>query len=183
MFDFQEFPIIQTERLILRQMTLKDTDAVFAIRSDYEVTKYNIGKAYTEKSQAEDLIKGIQEEYEEQKAVRWGITLKAENTVIGMTGFNYWHQVDNRGSIGFDLAQAYWRKGIMREAVTAMINFGFAEMKLHRIEADASRYNTASIGLLKSLGFQQEGIQREQYYEDGAYHDLLMFALLEGDWH
>lgn len=183
MFDFQEFPIIQTERLILRQMTLKDTNSVFAIRSDYEVTKYNIGKAYTEKSQAEDLIKGIQEEYEEQKAVRWGITLKPENTVIGMIGFNYWHQVDDRGSIGFDLAQTYWRKGIMREAVTALINFGFTEMKLHRIEADASIYNTASIGLLKSLGFQQEGIQREQYYEDGAYHDLLIFALLERDWH
>ena len=183
MFAFKEFPTITTDSLILRQLVLADTVAVFAIRSDYEVTKYNIGKAYAEKTQAEDLITGIQEEYDDHKALRWGITLKPSDTVIGMIGFNYWHQIDNRGSIGFDLSQAHWRKGIMREAVTAIMNFGFTEMKLHRIEADASIYNTASIGLLKSLGFQQEGIQREQYYEDGEYHDLLMFALLEGDWH
>lgn len=183
MFNFKKFPTIQTQRLILRQLILADTDGIFAIRSNYEVTKYNSGAAYQTKSQAEDLITGIQAEYDEHKAVRWGITLKPDDTVIGMTGFNYWHQVDNRASIGFDLAQVHWRKGIMREAVTAMINFGFTEMKLHRIEADASIYNTASIGLLTSLGFQQEGLQREQYYEDDAYHDLAIFALLEGDWH
>src|SRR5690606_32351323 len=97
-------------------------------------------------------------------------------------GFNYWNRTDNRVSIGFDLARAYWRRGIMREAVCSMLNFGFRNMGLHRIEADASIYNNGSIGLLKSLDFEQEGIQRDQYYEDGNYHDLVMFALLEDDW-
>lgn len=179
MFNYKDFPILETDRLILRQLTLDDAEDVYAIRNDFEVTKYNIGAAYTNISQAEKLITGIQTDYDNQRAVRWGIALKDENIVMGITGFNYWNHVDNRASIGFDLAQQYWRKGIMREAVGRMLDFGFSEMRLHRIEADASIYNEASIGLLKSLGFQQEGLQKDQYYEDGIYHDLVMLALLE----
>jgi len=182
MFSFKQFPVIYTERLILRELVPADAEGVFAIRSDYDVTKYNIGAAYTGMNQAEKLIDGISEEYRMESAVRWGITLKEKNCVIGMVGFNYWNRTDNRGSIGFDLAQSHWRKGIMREAVRAMLNFGFINMGLHRIEADASIYNEASIGLLTSLGFQHEGIQRDQYYEDGLYHDLVMMALLEDNW-
>ncbi len=179
---FAKFPIIETERLILREIIPADTDSIFTIRGDYEVTKYNSGAAYTEREQAENLIAGMQEEYQMESSVRWGITLKEVDCVIGMVGFNYWNRTDNRGSIGFDLAQAYWRQGIMREALRSILNFGFINMGLHRIEADASIYNEASIGLLNSIGFQQEGIQREQYYEDGTYHDLVLLALLEMDW-
>lgn len=182
MFTFTHFPIIQTERLILREIISSDAEDVFTIRGNYEVTKYNSGAAYTEIAKAESLINSITEEYQAQKALRWGITLKADESVIGMVGFNYWNQVDNRASVGFDLAQAYWRRGIMREALRSTLNFGFINMGLHRIEADASIYNDASIALLKSIGFQQEGIQREQYYEDGEYHDLVMLAILETDW-
>ena len=56
-------------------------------------------------------------------------------------------------------------------------------MGLHRIEADASIYNTASIALLESLGFVREGVQRDQYYEDEQYHDLVLMALLKPQWH
>lgn len=182
MFSFTKFPTLQTERLILREIITTDAEGVFVIRGNYEVTKYNSGAAYTEIAQAENLIEGITEEYHAQKALRWGITGKADDCVIGMVGFNYWNQTDNRASVGFDLAQAYWRRGFMREALRSILNFGFINVGLHRIEADASIYNIASIELLKSIGFQQEGIQRDQYYEDDTYHDLVMLAILETDW-
>lgn len=182
MFDFLQFPIIETDHLRLREIVEGDAEAIFAIRGDYEVTKYNTGAAYTDIAQAHKLIQDMANSYELHEEIRWGITLKPENTVIGMVGFNYWNRTDHRASIGFDLNRAYWRKGIMREAVTAMIDFGFVQMTLNRIEADASIDNVASIGLLKSLAFQQEGVQREQYYEDGAYHDLILFALLKREW-
>jgi [ribosomal protein S5]-alanine N-acetyltransferase len=182
MFDFTRFPILETERLRLREMVESDAEAIFAIRGDYEVTKLNIGAAYTDITQAADLIQGMADGYIMREDVRWGITLKPDDTVIGMVGFNYWNRMNNRGSIGFDLNRAYWRRGIMREAVAAVIEFGFGEMLLNRIEADASIYNSASIGLLAALGFQQEGVQRDQYYEDGAYHDLVLFGLLKREW-
>ncbi len=181
MFDFTKFPELETERLILREIVPKDVSDLFRIRGDYEVTKYNTGKAYENVEQAAKLIEAITDGYIYKRELRWGIALKTHDQLIGMCGYNYWDRTDQRGSIGYDLARAYWGKGIMSEALRAIIRFGFTEMALHRIEADASIYNEASINVLQKLAFTQEGIQREQYFEDGTFHDLVLFALLKKD--
>jgi [ribosomal protein S5]-alanine N-acetyltransferase len=186
MFDYSKFPTLETERLRLREIVPMDTADIFAIRGDYEVTRYNIGAAYEDATEARELIQSMAQRYLEGKEIRWGITLNSlhggGDTVIGMCGFNYWHQVDRRASIGFDIARAYWRRGIMREAVYEILRFGFTEMDLNRVEADASAENEASIRLLTRLGFMQEGRQRQQYYDEGAFHDLMLFGLLREDW-
>lgn len=182
MFDFSAFPILENERLLLREITMDDAEGIFAIRGDYEVTKFNIGAAYPNIERAQALITAMHEAYSDEKELRWGITLKSNDEVIGMVGFNYWNRTDNRASVGFDLNRNYWRRGIMADALRLVIVFGFDEMALNRIEADASIHNSASINLMKSLGFIQEGIQREQYYENGEYHDLVMLSLLRRDW-
>ena len=181
-FDFKRFPTLETDRLIIRQLNRLDDRAIFEIRNDYQVTKYNIGAAYTHIKQAQNLIENIRLEYAQKKTIRWGITVKPDRQVVGMVGFNYWDQVDHRASIGFDLRQDRWRQGIMSEAVMRVMQYGFMEMQLNRVEADASIYNVGSIALLQKVGFTQEGIQREQYYEDGNYHDLVLFALLRREW-
>lgn len=182
MFNFETFPLLETPRLRLRQIIPSDAESVFAIRGDYEVTKYNSGAAYESIDQAQALIDSMTHYYEVELEIRWGITLKPHDTVIGMAGFNYWNQDNRRASIGFDLAQAYWRQGIMQEAIREILRFGFQAMELNRIEADASAENAASISLLKRLGFVQEGLQRDQYYEHGRYYDLVLFSLLRRDW-
>jgi [ribosomal protein S5]-alanine N-acetyltransferase len=182
MFDFTTFPVLENERLILREIVLADAEAIFAIRGDYEVTKFNIGAPYADTARAQKLIVSMKEQYLARDEIRWGITLKPNDEVIGMVGYNYWDRKDNRGSVGFDLNRKYWRRGIMAEALRMIVVFGFDEMGLNRIEADASIHNSASINLMKSLGFVQEGVQREQYYEDGVYHDLVLLSLLRRDW-
>lgn len=186
MFDFTYFPTLDTERLHLREIVPEDVGGIAAIRGDYEVTRYNIGAAYTHPDQARDLIASMARRFQERAEIRWGITLRPEwggdDTVIGMCGFNYWNRIDRRGSIGFDLARAHWRRGIMAEAVREVLRFGFFAMDLNRIEADASAENVASIQLLLRLGFQQEGRQRQQYFDEGEFHDLLLFGLLRAEW-
>ena len=182
-FGFRAFPTLETPRLRLREMVPSDADALFTLRGDYEVTHYNIGAAYPDITHAHSLIDAMTRLYHEEKELRWGITLPDEgDTVIGMIGFNSWHRIDRRGSIGFDLARAFWRRGIMREAVEAVLQFGFLQMGLNRIEADASAENVASIALLTSRGFRHEGTQRDHYWEDDTFHDLLLFGLLHRDW-
>jgi ribosomal-protein-alanine N-acetyltransferase len=184
-FTFDAFPTLETERLLLRQIVPEDADGIFVIRGDYEVTRLNIGAAYENIERARDLIHNMQRRYNEHTEVRWGVTLKSESPdapVIGMCGFNYWHMVDRRASVGFDLARAYWQRGIMGEATRAVLRFGFTQMNLNRIEADASAENIASLRLLESLGFRREGIQREQYFDEGAFHDLILLGLLHREW-
>ena len=182
-FDFSEFPTLTTERLILREMLLEDAPGVFDIRGDYQVTRYNTGPAYTLVDQAQRLIQSIRDGYLTRDELRWGITLNGgDNRVIGMVGFNYWNRIDRRASVGYDLARAYWRQGIMSEALRAVIDFGFTRMNLNRIEADCTVENEASATLLLHLGFQPEGVQREQYFEEGRFWDLRLFALLRRDY-
>jgi ribosomal-protein-alanine N-acetyltransferase len=181
-FDYGLFPELETSRLRLRQLREDDAPAIFVIRGDYAVTRYNIGRPYRHLSQARELVQSIHRSYRDQRSIRWGIVLKPTDEVIGMCGYNYWSREDHRASIGYDLARLYWGNGIMPEALNAIIRFGFERMALNRVEADASVYNDASTRVLYKLGFQQEGRQREQYYEDGRYHDLLLFALLRREY-
>jgi ribosomal-protein-alanine N-acetyltransferase len=182
LFDFGRFPELESERLFLRELVPSDADAVLRIRGDYAVTRYNGGLPYSNRQQALSLIESIADDYADRKSIRWGITLKPDDWVIGMVGYNYWIRADYRASIGYDLARAYWGRGIMPEAVRAMLDFGFARMALNRVEADASAANRASIRVLQKLGFQSEGVQNEQYYEESGFHDLALFALLRRDY-
>ena len=191
MFDFGDFPTLHTDRLTLRQIVHADAPGVFRIRGDYEVTRLNSGAAYTSMEQAHELIAVMKMNYDDKSVVRWGITHKTDETnvnanvipdVIGICGYNHWHRTDRRGSIGYDLARAHWRQGIMREAISAILTFGFDQMNLNRVEADSSAENVASIALLKSLGFQYEGKQREQYYDNDTFHDLELYSLLLTEW-
>jgi [ribosomal protein S5]-alanine N-acetyltransferase len=186
-FDFERFPTLETERLRLREIMLNDAGGVFRIRSDYQVTRLNTGAAYTHIDQAVALIESLQLGYRAGDELRWGIVYKDappqdEDAVIGMVGFNYWNRRDHRASIGYDLARAYWGKGFMPEALRAILRFGFEQMALNRIEADCSEDNTASIRVLEKLGFVREGIQREQYFDEGGYHNLWLFSLLRREW-
>ncbi len=183
LFDFSTFPTLKTERLILREITSDDALAVFQLRSDYQVTRYNLGAPYTHISQARRLVRQIREDYAKQDTLRWAITLQGgSGRLIGMCGYNYWHRRDRRASIGYDLARAYWQQGIMTEALRAMLRFGFTRMDLNRIEADCTVENEASARVLLRLGFQPEGVQRDQYFEEGRFWDLRLFALLRRDY-
>lgn len=183
LFDFGIFPKLSTPRLNLRELTLDDAQDIFRIRSDYEVTRYNSGIAYDRIDQARDLIQAIRSAYADGAELRWGITLKDDPAVIGMCGFNYWVRHDRRASIGYDLARAYWGQGLMTEAVRAVVEFGFANMNLNRIEADADGRNPASARVLHKVGFHDEGVQKEQFYENGSFYDLHLFALLRREYY
>lgn len=187
LFDFAEFPVLQTNRLVLQEVTLEHSSNVFGFRGDFEVTKYNCGAAYTSLEQVNSLISSQIDDFNAKRSIRWGISLpnmdrSVVGPVMGMVGFNYWDRTDRRASVGFELHRELWGHGYMTEALGAVLRFGFERMGLNRIEADASVYNDKCITMLKRMGFVQEGLQREQYYENGAYHDLVQLALLRREW-
>jgi ribosomal-protein-alanine N-acetyltransferase len=183
LFDYSYFPILETERLLLRELAAGDAEAVFRIRGDYEVTRYNIGPAYQTLQQATELIESITGGFRDAIDLRWGITRRSNpQMVIGMCGYNYWSRHDHRASIGYDLARHCWGQGIMTEALHAVIQFGFGQMDLNRIEADSDIRNLASHRVLGKLGFKREGLLREQFYDGDGYYDLVLFSLLRREY-
>jgi ribosomal-protein-alanine N-acetyltransferase len=83
---------------------------------------------------------------------------------------------------GYDLNRAYWGRGVMREAMSAVLSYGFTTLELHRIEAIIDIQNVRSKTLLEKLGFTYEGNLRQRYYMDGRFEDEHYFGLLKHEW-
>jgi [ribosomal protein S5]-alanine N-acetyltransferase len=180
-FPFPEFPILKTKRLHLREVTLSDDKDVFVFRSDAYVQRFN-SKPIENVSEAREQITRMKATYERTDGIGWGITLKEQDTVIGMVGFWQW-SYSNRAMLGYDLAREYWGKGIANEAVREIIRFGYEKMELNRIEAETIEDNHESRRMLEKIGFVLEGIRREYSLEnDGKYHGSAMYALLKSEY-
>lgn len=176
---FTTFPEFETERLILRQIVAEDAEAVMAIFSDAAVTEHYDLYTFTRLAEAAELIDYFAESYEAERQIRWGIVRKEDDQLIGTCGFVALHT--HRGEIGYDLARTYWRQGYMTEALEVLLEIGFDDMQLHRIEALVMVDNIASAGLLRKRGFTDEGILRDYDFFKDAYHDLRFFSMLEGE--
>ena len=182
LLDANDFPCLQTERLILGRLTVEDASAVFAFRSDPEVQRYN-GGALTRIEEAADLIILFESGFRERTRIEWGITLRgADETVIGDFGYAHWSPSHRRAEIGYCLARGHWRQGIASEALRAIVAFGFQSMELNRIHACPWCENVASVRLLERNGFQQEGVRREEFWDGGAFHDEALYALLRREY-
>jgi [ribosomal protein S5]-alanine N-acetyltransferase len=180
---FQSFPQLETSHLILRRMQGTDSGAVFRILADEAVTRYYDDETFTEIAQASDQIKAWENGFINKRCIRWGIARKGEQEIIGSCGYYGFHAWHMRASIGYELARACWRQGIMTEALEAIIDLGFREMSLNRIDAVVIPENSASIKLLEKLGFQNEGLLKEyENWGSKGFADLCMLALLRKSW-
>ena len=177
---FGEFPNLQTPNLYLRELTEDDAADLLAVFADEEVTRFYDLYAYASEDEALELIDFFTESFEVERSIRWGIARRADDRIIGTCGYVWLRRF--RGEIGYELHRALWRQGIMKEALAAIIQFGFELLRLNRIEALVMVENTASAALLRSLGFQEEGVLREHDYFKGQFHDMRCFALLQRDW-
>jgi ribosomal-protein-alanine N-acetyltransferase len=176
---FDSFPQLATERFVLREIRPSDAPAVFACFADDAVTRYYDQPTYTDIKQAEDLILHMRHSYRDRRSIRWGIARRSDDLLLGTCGYMGWDRRSRKCSLGYELAQAYWRQGVMREVLTAVLPCGFEQMNLNRIEAEVIPGNIASEQLLQKLGFQREGLMRQSAYFKEAFYDLQLFALLK----
>jgi RimJ/RimL family protein N-acetyltransferase len=113
---------------------------------------------------------------------KWGLALRENNKIIGtVTLFNL-NLSNGRAEIGYAMGSAYWGKGYMNEALTALIVHAFDVVKLRRLEADVDPRNTPSVRTLERLGFQREGFLRERWHVEGELQDAFFYGLLKHEW-
>jgi ribosomal-protein-alanine N-acetyltransferase len=180
---FTNFPRIETEHLILRQIQASDADALFAIFSDGEVMEFSGGKLpHRSVEDTRAFIRQLQEWYERHESIEWGITRKGDDTAIGSCGFHAFDEGFHRAEIGYELRRAYWQQGIMSEALRATVTFAFATMGLSRIEAVVDEGNERSQGILRKLGFTHEGTLRQRFFFRDHFWNEHYFGLLKDEW-
>lgn len=176
-----EFPILKTPRLLLRAIRQSDAQLVHRNLSDFQTVLYSNASEAPSLEKVQQMIDKWKEDFNKQQAIRWGITIKEDDAVIGSCGYKKFVKRHRRAEIGYEIFANYRRQGLMSEALNAVIQFGFEAMDFNQIEATVDPDNLPSILLLNKLGFSEEGILREYEFQKGKFTDLKLFSLLLRD--
>ncbi|MCY7310927.1 MAG: GNAT family N-acetyltransferase [Chitinophagaceae bacterium] len=178
--DFTPFPELKTKRLLLRRITMDDAAAIFFLRSDETVLKFIGKEPAASMEEAKAFIQRVNDAIDANESIIWAITLQHNpEEVIGT--ICYWRlQPENyRAEIGYALHPKHWRKGIMKEAIVEVLDYGFETMKLHSIEARTSTDNIASGSILEATGFVKEAHLKEEFFFRGEFSDTIIYSRLQ----
>lgn len=171
------FPLLETNRLLLREITQSDRNRLFEIFSKEEVINFYGMEKMTGLADAEKLIAKFQNGYESGTSIRWGISIQETGELIGTIGYHNWSKVHCRAEAGYEIHPDFWRRGYASESLKAAIHYGYSSLNLHRIGATVRPENVASLMLLKNMGFEEEGILKDYQYSGGSFYDLMMLSI------
>ncbi len=177
-FPFAQFPVLETDRLLLREVRLSDVADFFKIRSNSDNMRF-IPRPVAQSEQ--DIINHInicKEGYEKGDAINFAIALKGTDQFIGSIGFYRTKWYADRTEIGYILSPDHRGNGYVQEAVREMIRFAFNEIGFHSLEAIIDPRNSASINVIEKAGFTKEGHLKESDYWNGEYLDTLIYSLI-----
>ena len=153
---FKPYPEIKSERLFLRKIQESDCKAILFLRSDKTINKF-IERPENRKtkniSDAKNFIKELDDYIETNKSIAWGLTLKNHSEIIGTICLWNFSENNKTAEVGYDLDPKYQNKGIMSETLKMIIDYGFNELKLDKIEAFTHIENENSKKLLEKNGF------------------------------
>ena len=180
--NWDSLATIETNRIRLRRVTEDDVDALYRIFSHPEVMRYWGTPPLADRDGAKELVNEIQDGFQRQMALKWGIARRSDDEIIGTTTLFNLNFDNRRCELGYALDRAEWGKGYMQETLHALLDYAFTRLDLHRIEADVDPRNLNSIRTVEKLGFQREGYLRERWQVNGEIQDALFFGLLRPEW-
>ncbi|MFE4240136.1 GNAT family N-acetyltransferase [Peribacillus butanolivorans] len=173
------FPKLETERLILRELTVDDAQDILNCFSNPDVLRYYGQKPLTSLDQVKNIVVNFANNYNEKRGIKWGIESKEKEGIIGTIGFHDWSSEHKRAEIGYAFFPENWGKGLATEAVLEVISYGFKELNLKRIGAIVFVENKASNELLIKLGFEKEGVLKNYMYQNDVPFDTNVYSLLK----
>jgi RimJ/RimL family protein N-acetyltransferase len=182
MINSETLPTINAERVALRWLDGGDVSDLFAIFSDPEVMRYWSSPPLEDIGEASKLLAHIQDGFRRRVLFQWGVARRADDRVIGTCTLFHPDLDNRRAELGYALAREHWGRGLMQEALRALLGYAFGDLRLHRLEADVDPRNASSIRMLERLGFRQEGYLRERWLVGGGVQDSLFYGLLASEW-
>ena len=175
-------PDLMTPRLRLRRLTMRDAQDIYRYSRDPEVARHVLWDAYASVGEARAYLRYMLRRYRAHEPASWGIELMDTGAIIGTIGF-MWIQSDNAAAeVGYSLGRDYWNRGLMTEALQAVIRFGFGQLNLNRIEAQHETTNPASGAVMQKCDMRHEGTLRQRLYNKGRYVDVELYAILRKDY-
>ncbi len=174
-------PTIELDGARLRPLRMADAVALYAYLRDpavTELTSYPVVSAHM----VEAMIERAVGRWAAGDLSKWGVALQHDDRLVGTCGFNDWSPAHRWAELAYDLAQAHWGQGLMRQAVAAVLQWTFGQDQVDRVHAFVRVDNRRSQRLLERSRFVREGCLRSYRVCRGQPHDFYVYGLLRSDW-
>lgn len=172
---------LETERLLLREFTHEDREAVHEYASDPEVTTHMIWGPNSEADTLDFIVHMLRMQAQlPREGYELAVVLKESGKLIGGTGL--YVLPSSQGEIGYCFCRKSWGNGYATEAAGALMRYGFRELGLHRIYATCRPGNIGSATVMRKLGMTYEGHMREHMFHKGKWHDSYQYSILEHEY-
>ena len=178
---FSDMPTLDTERLILRPLRVGDAADMFDYAQREDVTTYLLWSPHQSISYTRDYLKYVEKRYAMGEFYDWAVVEKESGRMIGTAGFTSFDFPHNGAQIGYVLNPDFHGRGYATEAASRVLQFGFEELGLHRIEARFMEGNHASLRVMEKLGMRPEGYRRDGMLVKGSYRTVGTCAVLSGE--
>ena len=172
------FPTLNTKNFLLRQFDESDLKNIFTGLSNLEIIKY-YGVSYQSLEDTKEQLKFFKDLEDNETGIWWAICSLDNQIFYGAAGLNSLSKVHKKAEIGFWLYTDYWGKGIMKEVIPIICDFGFHNLGLHRIEGYVESENLNSKNLMKKLNFTYEGTMKDCEIKNGRFISLDIYSKLK----
>ncbi|MGE7950381.1 GNAT family N-acetyltransferase [Lysinibacillus xylanilyticus] len=176
----QTIPVLKTARLTLRPISLNDLEAMFNYASSENVARFVTWEPHKSFDDTKEFIELILNGYKQGKHLLWGI--EYEQKLIGTIDFVSINDLHKFAEIGYVLSEEYWNQGITTEAAKKLIDYGFNELKLARIQARCFEENIGSQKVMEKSGMLYEGLLRKSMFVKGNHQNVKMYAIINNDY-
>jgi len=173
--DFNPFPKLTTERLILRNLTEDDRYDVFNMRKDPSMHEYTDTKPDEQLDDTLDYIRKISQGVQGNKWILWGIEDKDTGAIIGTISIWNIYPSEEKAELGFGIIPDFRGRGLMTEALRSVVDYSFNEVQLKLLEAYTDENNTSSRSLLERSGFSEERRVIDQSPSDGREYKMVVY--------
>jgi ribosomal-protein-alanine N-acetyltransferase len=162
--------VIETDRFVLRRLTVADAPALFHMLRDDEVARFSGRPKLRQMSEAVELVRSVGLDFATRRSIRWGVSEHTQGPILATVGLHHWDRYHRHIGIGFDVVRDHWGQGIASEAVGAAVDFALIDLEVNRVEAEVMADNEACLKVLERQGFEREGLLMERMYHSGTLH-------------
>lgn len=179
---FDHFPVLETARLRLRRLRMEDAKDLFEYASDHEVARYVMFQPHQSLDDSYAFLERVLSRPPGSGIMTFGMEQKETGKMIGTCGIFLDSERDARAEIAYALNRSHWGQGYVTEAAMSVIDHGFRNLRLRRIQATCFPENTGSYRVMEKAGMSYEGTLRRYMLIKGAYRDLKMYSILRREW-
>ena len=178
---FASLPELETSRLVLRPLKMKDAKDIFAYASDPDVARYVLWEPHKTVADTRNYIRYIRALYHRGLPASWAVTLRESGQVIGTIGFMWYSDANSAAEVGYSFSKAHWNMGYATEALRAVIDSVFRTLPVNRLEAQHDVRNPASGRVMEKCGMRKEGVLRQRIKNKGEFVDVALWSFLRTD--